>query len=673
MTLVGDEVLSQETGMSRPWWETRGWVLDAIVGLISAVLFLVFISEPQPVDPMIYLDTALDPDGAVVEHRSSRLGVVFPTWLVAQVFGHSEVTFYALPFVMCVVLAVATSNLGRAMFKWWVGPVAALLTVTSPFIFLYSAQLLPDIPATALSVASLAILFHATRRLPEQRSVLMVMAGVVFGLAFLMRETAVLFLPGLVAVALLWGTRWRGVLLVLAGALTGPILDLIGSAVIWGDPLARVDSVFRRTATSGHLPPEASEAAFAAQSNIFKTFSLLPELLWKSTHGRVILIGAALYLVTICLPRWRQRWLWGLPLWVLSAWVIFATVATIQPASGTPVLRLILDRYWAPFVPAIALMAVGWVALVTASLKSSAVRRTLALVGGVAGVLVVVSGISYTVDSRPSWFMRFGADGYWQLRETFRDLPAGTTLYWPTDSATLVGIYLHDPLGRPINDIAARGRESEDPDPGGFYIFHRAPGTTPETSDQVAMQWPPGDYELIEADDGLRWVVYAPQSENWDRDVLMDVGGHDAALGWQGRFIVDESWQAEMPFHGEVDLPEDTDMVVYDDSAAYASLGSDAAVFPQDSLVEVAFELDIVSGLTGVDCQFFPFDAAQERITVRAVAMNYATPISGAISWLCRTPDEIEGPFSVRPVLIVRGPAEMTVGEATVSAHYPAP
>jgi 4-amino-4-deoxy-L-arabinose transferase-like glycosyltransferase len=387
------------------------------------------------------------------------------------VFGHSEITYYAVPVLTVVLLAVAISNLGRAMFGWWVGPVAALLTVSSNFVFVHATQLLPDIPATAVLTACLAVLYHATRRQPERRTALLVLAGAVFGVAFLMRETVVLFLPGLIAAALLWGARWRGVAMLLAGSLVGPVLDLIGNAVLWGDPLARVNLVFLRTATEGHISVEAAEAAFAEQSNVVKSFSMLPQALWESTLGRAIAVGVVAYLVVICLPKFRNRANWGLPAWVMSAWVVYALVATIRPESGTPVLRLNQIRYWTPFAPALVLMAVGWIHLVTSRLVSQSARRASVVAASLLAGVLVIAAISSSLTMFPNHFIRFGGDAYLQLRDEFRAMPEGARLNVPNGVDTMIQIYANDSVGRPINDIEVLVANEGQADPSGWFLF----------------------------------------------------------------------------------------------------------------------------------------------------------------------------------------------------------
>lgn len=671
MTTVEAGTVARAAGEDRLWWTTHGWVIDAAVGLVTLVIALVFLSEPLPVDPMIYMDTAMDPAGSVVDHRGSRLGVVIPTWLVGLVFDHSEVTFYALPILTFVLLAVAISNLGRAMFGWWVGPLAALLTVCSPFVFIHATQLLPDIPATAVSTASLAVLYHATRRHPDKRTVLLVVAGALFGIAFLMRETAVLFLPGLIAVALLWGARWRGVAMLLAGSLVGPLLDFIGNTVLWGDPLTRVSLIFMRSSSGREISEEAAEAAFLAQSNVFKSLSLLSEALWDSSIGRAVAIGVVAYLVVICLPGFRNRDNWALPAWVLSTWVIFAAVATMRPESGTPVLRLNQVRYWTPFAPALVLMAVGWIQLVTSRLVSPLARRLPAVIASLlAGVLVFVA-ISDSLMAYPDHFSRFGGDAYLQLRDEFREMPVGSRVNVPDGVDTLVQIYANDIVGRPINDIEVLVANEVPVDPSGWYLFHPR-GIRPLAPSGETLPWPTQDHEVAAAHEALRWVLHAPRAASeGEKETVLELATPESEVGWQGRRIIPGgTWDPPAPFSGELDLDGDQDLVIYDDSAALGVAGPDAVAVEAGALVSLVVEVAVEEGAVDGICQFISLENPDEYVNLEATSMVYRSPYSGTREWLCWAPDDLTGPMTVRPMIAFRTPAVGEVGGASVVAHH---
>lgn len=669
MVTVESEAVTRGSEPRLRWWETRGWLLDAAVGLITLVIALTFLSEPLRADPMAYMEAAMDPGGTEVDHRGSRLGVVIPTWLVGLVFGHSEVTYYAVPVLTVVLLAVAISNLGRAIFGWWVGPLAALLTVCSPFVFIHATQLLPDIPATALSTASLAVLYHATRRRPDRRTGLLVVAGVLFGIAFLTRETVVLFLPGLVAVALFWGARWRDVSMLLVGSLAGPVLDFIGNAVIWGDPLARVKLVFLRSASSPEISEEAAEIAFEQQSNVFKSFWVLVETLWESPLGRAIVIGVVAYLVVICLPRYRDRENWGLPAWVLSTWVIFAMVATIRPEAGTPVLRLNQSRYWAPFVPALSLMAVGWIHMITSRLGSPLARRLPALAGALLACVLVAAAISSALTTYPNHFTRFGGDAYLQLRDEFRAMPEGSRVNVADGVDTMIQIYANDSWGRPINGIELVSASEGPVDPSGWYIFDPR-GIRPLDSSGQTLPWPPPDHQVAAAHPALRWVLFTPDgSTEFEKETVLEVATPGSQLGWQGRLIIPGGiWDPPEPFSGKVELEGAQDLVIYDDSAALGVAGPDAAEIHAGALVSVVVDLAVEEGDVDALCQFISLQTG-EFMNNEATSMTFPGPYSGTREWLCWAPDDLPGPMTVRPMIAFRTPAEAEVGGASVVAY----
>jgi hypothetical protein len=81
--------------------------------------------------------------------------------------------------------------------------------------------------------------------------------------------------------------------------------------------------------------------------------------------------------------------------------------------------------------------------------------------------------------------------------------------------------------------------------------------------------------------------------------------------------------------------------------------------------------LDVRAGDVDSICQFISIENPDERVNVEAVSMVYTAPFAGSSEWLCRAPDELTGPITVRPMIAFRSPASADVGGARVLATQP--
>lgn len=641
---------------------------DVFSGLGVAILFIVFLGEPQPVDPMIYLEGATSIGSVPAEHRSTRLGVILPTWAASQVFGYSELTFYFLPVLSGFLLGASLSYTGRQLYGRWVGLGAAALAATSPFILPFGSQLLPDVPSTAALVAALGLGLAAQKTDGTRRVTLLVGAGVATGLAYLFRETAVLFYPALIGALAVAGLRLRGLLVLFGTALYAPIVDVLAGVAVWGDPIARIRSVVERSATPPEITIEAAARAFSAQENPIETMALLLELSSRSAIGLILLALTAAYVIHAAADRDSgRRLLWVLPAWTLLGWLAYGIIGSIQPESGRPVLRLILGRYWAPFVPALALMAVAWVDRAGRS-RWSILRRYSPYVLLLSVVVVASLGAIHNLDRFRSWFINFGSDSYQELREEISDIPAGATVRIPDRIDPVLRLYFNDPFGRRVADLDVR---SDSPPPGegldDWFLFH-AEGEIPEAPTDQRRSWPRASAVAASRVAGsLRWVLFAPQSAvlEQEREVVEhDGSGSD---GWRMRVIEDSVWSGEMPVPSLMRLEDDVDAVLYDSSAFYGKPPVEGEVVRSGELTEVRIGVDAVDGIFSVDCQYFPLAEPQERVSRRAVTMRHPSPFWGDVVGLCVTPTEHQS-YLFRPVLIARGPALFRMEGSLVTA-----
>ena len=121
-------------------------------------------------------------------------------WLMAassSVFGLTEFAL-RLPSAIFGIAAIVLQYLaGRRLAGRTAGVLAAMLLLGVPQFVAYSRLAMIDVPLTSLGMLSVVLLLYAKIRLS-----LIILAGVVFGLAILTKSVAAfLFLPGLLSIA----------------------------------------------------------------------------------------------------------------------------------------------------------------------------------------------------------------------------------------------------------------------------------------------------------------------------------------------------------------------------------------------------------------------------------------------------------------------------------------
>ncbi|HLF71892.1 MAG TPA: glycosyltransferase family 39 protein [Dehalococcoidia bacterium] len=193
---------------------------------LLAVLFLLFLCAPMfqaqrsqlGSDESLYVSEALNiaegkglvyTTGDPIVHRAP----LYPA-IVAGVFKVTGVSLddaYIVPRVAIVLNLLLVFLLARAMFGTWGGIVAGALAGTSPYLRGLGTTLFLDGTETTFILAALLALWYSSRR---QGVVTGAIAGGLLGLAFLTKESAILFLPLPLVLALVCERErgWRSLL-----------------------------------------------------------------------------------------------------------------------------------------------------------------------------------------------------------------------------------------------------------------------------------------------------------------------------------------------------------------------------------------------------------------------------------------------------------------------------
>jgi 4-amino-4-deoxy-L-arabinose transferase-like glycosyltransferase len=382
------------------------------------------------------------PKDPIFDHQYLRIGLTGPTALVMKVFGYSEVTYHAFPVVASLLLFASVYAIGCMLFGRLVGALSATVLGCVGVVVVAGTELLPDLPATALFTAAVALTVAVREGLPARRRRWLVIVGVLLGWSYLTREFIVFVWP--LVPALLWRRigRWEWLCGLVPVVLTG-IGETVLNAHLYGDPLARLHA----GSGLGDLPSRPEVARTFHNLPLWVYLWRLPQQLGRLAEAPGVLLllaltlAAGVYVVVRLVRRTStllERRVGVFALWVMLLWVpLTLEGGVLNPAH--PKLRLQLLRYWYPIFPAFVL---GGIAALWVAVRGPAGRRR-ALTAGAVVSCVAVATAALAVAGRPgmpgwigsdrvrsdalpefrSWLARSGARTVWVDTKLFRILP----------------------------------------------------------------------------------------------------------------------------------------------------------------------------------------------------------------------------------------------------------
>lgn len=364
------------------------WAIAALVaGLVAGVAWVA--SEPTPLghDESVYALWArhwLEDTPATGVHAHRAPGV--PAMLaVVQALGFDgEPELRAVGVAAGGVLVAATWALGRMMAGPVPGLVAAGVVASSPRVIDESARALTDVPAAALVVALIALLWWQLERAPGP-SWWLAAAAPLAAAAFYVRYAAVLPLGLLIVAALaLWWPRVRAharVVLATAGLGVALLVPYLAQAtLVHGSPIApllagRADTDQPVGAAADGLVQLVIELSFATAGPVWAVALVVGTVLgaWRAVaawrRGRLDRAGRAPVLLLVM--GWGQ---------------LLITAAVQEP----------IPRYLLVAVALVAILAAieGWAWLCHPRV-SEAWRRGVIVVGAAVLATYAAAGVGY--------------------------------------------------------------------------------------------------------------------------------------------------------------------------------------------------------------------------------------------------------------------------------------
>lgn len=432
-----------------PWRARVDVPVLALLVVTTLVVAWVWRTVLVTSDPWHYAQAALNfgthqwiPSGL------TRWGIILPLIPVAAVFGPTLPTFYAFAVFATALIVPVVYLLARAVGPTSVAALTVVAFVAQPLTFINLSRGYPDLMAVALNGLTLILVLRARDR---QQVWLLVVAGLVAGWAFEVRETTVFTWP--LFAWIIWTTRqrWRGYLAVIVGLLPWAVADVLLSAATLDDPWAKW-----RVLTGSDLNDSTSvlDGGYLGQDRWWY-LTRLPVAMAQEPWGWVLLLIAGLGIAAGLVLRGRVG--------LYVVWAVLPVVLLVLQAGvidpNSPSVRVDVPRYWLAFTPGLTIAAVALCA--RAAIR---VRLPASAGAGLLTLLVVVAGIRFAT-TEPTFYPNRGDLPY----RTVQALPDGATVW--TDGRTYRILPVYAASAGKSFDVRDFTRKGFRPAPGEYVLI----------------------------------------------------------------------------------------------------------------------------------------------------------------------------------------------------------
>jgi 4-amino-4-deoxy-L-arabinose transferase-like glycosyltransferase len=319
-----------------------------------------------------------------------RLGVYVPVAALVRVFGLSEVTVAAYPFLISILGCLLTYALARYLAMPIAGIIALALLAFTPLDIASASLLWGDaIAAFWANVAVAVALIAFNRASIVQVSSFGLLGGVLFGISWLCRESVVYLVPFVLLLALFGectttkAGRMAGLATIGIGAAAVLVAEMICYHKLTGDPLFRPHAIERNyhygIGVVGFFdsssPTHGWKSGGYTKALLLRLFYSGPRALILNTE--MLLLPAAALLSAAWALRTRQHKLFLPILWLVSLMLTFNFMST-SFAAYKP-LPLDLPRYMYPLLLPSLILVGGFLAglLTSATDKAKSHRERL--------------------------------------------------------------------------------------------------------------------------------------------------------------------------------------------------------------------------------------------------------------------------------------------------------
>ena len=476
-------------------WRAR---VDApvVVALTLAVLGLAWYFRAVLVtsDPWHYAQAALDFGGHEwIPSGLTRWGIIVPLVPVAAVLGQTLPTFYAFAFLATAIVVPVVYVLARHVVPTAVAALTVVTFVAMPLTFINLSRGYPDLMAVALNGLTLLLVLRAR---DSDRVWPLLVAGLIAGWAFEVRETTVFTWP--IFAVLIWGLsrRWLGYAAVVVGLVPWAVIDLGLSWLTLGDPLAKWHVLTGSDLNDSTSPLDGS---YLGQQRWWY-LTRLPLAMAEEPWGWVLLVVCGLGILGGVILRGRVG------LYVI--WALFPALLLVVQAGVLdpqhPSVRVDVPRYWLAFLPGLTISAVA-----LSAAAASRIRLPGWVGAGILAAIVVVPGVRFAT-TEPTFHPNSGNLPY----EVVENLPVGSPVFTDGRTLRILPVYRGD-TAVDFRDFTRRG---VGPESGQYVLIF---SDTDETCEFCKLDYdlwkaegnslPLADYRLVwEAADGKARLYQVP-------------------------------------------------------------------------------------------------------------------------------------------------------------------
>lgn len=437
--------------------------LTIILLIVLSILIQIYsICPPVLSDQLQYYGSAASfPQFPVnPSHWSLRIGLILPVALIYRVFGYSEISYYFIPVLSLILLTLVVFKFGEKLFSYRIGIISALWFMTLPGVLKESGNLLPDIPATLCIASGFLVLqkIYSKNLLAEQSTdriipnfrFLLVLAGMLFGWAYLTKEYFLIFLFLVPVCFFAFSIPWKYFLNFMIGFFLIISIELFFGIIIYHDPFIRLFTSQPRE-TWGEIERN-SKVILAYLPRLFLNEGNLPSLALMIFFT----IGS---LIRIIKRDFKFLFLFAWALLIFGFYTGLGLLPIVLNWGNKVVLRAHIFRYWIPILPPII---IGGIAVIDSAVSSilhklNITVQTKKIIKHVflPGLLSIsiASGFIKTVNFPD--FVRNGNDHYLELRDFLSKLEKPLYSIWILRDIRvgyddMLPIYTHDFWGKEI-------------------------------------------------------------------------------------------------------------------------------------------------------------------------------------------------------------------------------
>ena len=351
------------------------WATFAGLLAITVILRLVAFQGYSHSDPRAYSIMANDlargmlhiPENGCPSVFQLRIGAYAPTAALIRVFGLSEMTLAAYPFLVSIVGCLLAYALARRFGTPLAGLIALGALAVLPIDISMASLLLPDAIAAFWANLGVALACLALNRSKLRQSVsLGVLSGGLFGVSWLCKEAVVYLVPFIVILLLVLhrqsrlSVRTTCMVAISVGSIAVLLAEMTFYGILTGDPLLRLHATEQNYVQGAIWFFDKSSPYFGWDDGGYAR-ALMKRLFFNGPKdilfsGRMSFIPALAILGVAWAVVFRQRSLFIPAIWLISLLIMF-NFMTSSFASYKPLP--LVDRYLYPiFLPSLVLVGV---------------------------------------------------------------------------------------------------------------------------------------------------------------------------------------------------------------------------------------------------------------------------------------------------------------------------